>query len=724
MDTRIPPLKTLYGAGVIAFCALVISLLIAAQLPRIGIELTSDDHKKLVIEKVFSNSPAARAGLKAGDILVAIAPDRDSPFALDANAIVIDPDIFPNHDQFNGFLSKQSIVNEIITSNSFYLVINNQEFIPINETTHFKALWLPSWSWWMLGLGSCIFLLAISILAHDTSNPSARHLFLTGIGLWLASLFYAIYGSRELASFAPNIFYTLICLKHLSLSLFAWGGISLLWHYPKPMGMRKLYVIFTSLMIMSLCANSFQLFELPVHTYYFLPYVIPTAFGIFISFKQYLASRSSPVDRAIMLWFSSAIWISVIAVYIFHILPTLYYGEPTSNIIVQCMFFLLFVGFGFGVTKFRLFDIDRWWFNTWLLFFLALSILAVDTLVVLLWNESGQHAFSLALLICFWGYFPLREKLWRITFRGKQHYDVNDYLAEMVSAFNSSDYIDNREQAYIKVFSVIFKPAHQTIEEFNDGFSTQPTIKDNGLKLIIPLLHKKQLCLTGKHLGSRLFDSRDKAFTVSTLNMIKKIIDLNQEKLDALSRERSRIMRDLHDDVGARLLNLIHGTKDQKAIAHAQDTMNALRLSVIPLHSNNPRCLIDSIDDWHNETLNRLQDLEVSSSFNHEIPAGYNLGIREYINITKIIRELISNMIKHSQSKHLACYFTARNKMLELTMDQIGNSHTPTEFHNGTGLNNIDTRLTEIFGSISSRQLIIKDQISLRYRITIPLEKS
>lgn len=723
MLPKLPPLKYLVISSVISFLAISVSLFSVLELPRIGIELRADSDSQLVISNVFPGSPAMEAGIKAGSVLTGISKDGVSFLSLDSVAVIQDPDVLATFQDLNGFISFIQNVNQIAAANSFYLRLDNDITILITRTDNRQLGWLPGWYWWMLGLATFIFLLAASILGHKPTNRSGQHLFVTGIGLWCASVAYTVYGCRELAGVSASIFYTLIALKHISLGIFAWGGTTLIWQYPTKKKTGILYWAYSFLLIFIWGCNSFQVIEFPIHTYYFIPYLFPTTVGIYFTLKQYQSARSSPIDKAIMLWICSAIWVSVLTIYLLHILPVLYHQEPISNLVVQFMFSCLFVGFGFGVTKYRLFDIDRWWFNTWLIFFLGISILSVDAMLVYLWKINKQDAFSIALLLSFWIYFPLRERLWRFLFKKKRTYEVNDYLAEFVTLFSSSAEVADHNEKHKKLFSLIFKPS--SIEVIaNIGHTTlKPKIRKNGLELSIPIDPSKTLHLSGKDFGNHLFDSNDRGFSETAMSLARKVVEMSIREKQAEANERARIMRDLHDDVGSQLLHLIHGSTDAKAVSRAQDILSSLRLSVIPLHDNKSRKVSDSIDVWVFDIRERLLDVNIAFADFIQIEIDAYLGVREYINVTRILRELTTNLIKHSYTTSVSVAFSYQGEYLKVRYDQISNDCEPSSFLAGTGLNNIDSRIHEIEGCIDVSKLSIDNNPTLRYTLLIPLEE-
>lgn len=719
--TRTPPLSFIFSSGLVAALIFGASLIVLLSAPRIGVELQSNALNQVVVKQVHEDSPAQRAGLQAGDVIRAILVDHQ-PLSLDRNTLVLDPDIFATFAQFNTFIKHNQAIAKAFIAPVVTLQINNGENVNVRPNPRGNIRWLPSWYAWIMLLGSCILLIATAILAHNPTADSTFFLFITALGLWAGTLFHTLYAVRELVVPLPDHIHLLVALKHLAMSIFGLGGIALLWSYPTRLRFGIIFWLGTLLIVVCLVLNTLQWWELPIHAYYLLPYLLPTALGLYATLGQYRKSRASPINRAIMLWISSAIWVSVLIIYALYIAPTLISGYPISDIIVQFMFFILFLGFAFGVTKYRLFDIERWWFNTWLLFFLTLAVLVIDALVVLIWNISQASAFSITLLVSLWIYFPLREKLWKMIFRNRSHYQINNYLAHIIALFSSTDRINRHIQQYQDLFSLIYQPAAITLKLDDRHQIQRPALARNGLDLNVPLDASHYLVLTGKNRSRHLFNRKDQAFSASILNLTSKVSSLTESRQKAEANERARIMRDLHDDVGSKLLDLIHGSDDTKAIALARETLQSLRLSVIPLHQNSPRHLRDAIHSWRDEIQSRLEDAGIAYHDTLATTDDASLDVRQFINLTRILRELTSNLIKHSVTTSAQLQFCQAGEHLVVHYDQIGNIADPACFEAGSGLNNIASRLQEIAGRTNVESLRIAGTAALRYTINIPLQ--
>jgi len=117
-------------------------------------------------------------------------------------------------------------------------------------------------------------------------------------------------------------------------------------------------------------------------------------------------------------------------------------------------------------------------------------------------------------------------------------------------------------------------------------------------------------------------------------------------------RERKRIAADLHDDLGAKLLTIVHTSESDRISTLAREALEEMRLSVRGL-TGKPVQLLDALGDWRAEVVSRLSQANIIAEWKsppedivHTLPA------RAYVQTTRIFRESVSNIIKHSGATH------------------------------------------------------------------------
>jgi two-component system sensor histidine kinase UhpB len=129
------------------------------------------------------------------------------------------------------------------------------------------------------------------------------------------------------------------------------------------------------------------------------------------------------------------------------------------------------------------------------------------------------------------------------------------------------------------------------------------------------------------------------------------IAELRVEQI--AEKERKRIASDLHDDLGAKLLTIVHTSDNDRISTLAREALEEMRLSVRGL-TGRPMVLSDALADWRAEVVSRLGQAAIECEWRNpndiiEEP----LSSRTYVQTTRIIREAVSNIIKHSGASHV-----------------------------------------------------------------------
>ena len=129
--------------------------------------------------------------------------------------------------------------------------------------------------------------------------------------------------------------------------------------------------------------------------------------------------------------------------------------------------------------------------------------------------------------------------------------------------------------------------------------------------------------------------------------------EMAEQKLEQVTeRERKRIAADLHDDLGAKLLTIVHTSESDRISTLAREALEEMRLSVRGL-TGKPVQLLDALGDWRAEVVSRLGQANILAEW--KSPAEdviHTLQARAYVQTTRIFREAVSNIIKHSGATH------------------------------------------------------------------------
>ena len=135
--------------------------------------------------------------------------------------------------------------------------------------------------------------------------------------------------------------------------------------------------------------------------------------AIVFAATQWFYTRHKPVERAALLWFLLAIFLGTGLFAGFQLIPAALGMDlliPQS--VLFAVFLLMYAGIALGLLRYRLFDIDRWWFEIWSWLLGGIAVILVDFALVSIPALSNTAALSLALAAVGWIYFPLRQWFW------------------------------------------------------------------------------------------------------------------------------------------------------------------------------------------------------------------------------------------------------------------------------------------------------------------------
>ena len=221
--------------------------------------------------------------------------------------------------------------------------------------------------------------------------------------------------------------------------------------------------------------------------------------------------------------------------------------------------------------------------------------------------------------------------------------------------------------------------------------------------------------------GKLQLEQRVRDATVEIERNFRQLSELKVEQVT--ERERKRIAADLHDDLGAKLLTIVHTSESERISTLAREALEEMRLSVRGL-TGRPVRLDDALGDWRAEIIGRLAQAGIDGSWDAPEELPHTLSARAYVQTTRILREATSNVIKHSGAA--SCSVTASvddGDFLLIVQD------------NGDGISNeMDGRLDRGHGlaSMKNRAKQLQGQCLVEsgpgfgtvIRLTVPLDRA
>lgn len=176
-----------------------------------------------------------------------------------------------------------------------------------------------------------------------------------------------------------------------------------------------------------------------------------------------------------------------------------------------------------------------------------------------------------------------------------------------------------------------------------------------------------------------------------------------QAREQAAASERERIYADLHDDMGARLLQLVHAATTPQQADIARALLQDLR-DVVTRSRGTPGTLGDVLADIRGEVRQRLAAVDIGLEW-QEVDALPEpvLDTGRALHLHRIVREAISNVIRHAQARHVRIRVAHRSGRLDLELTDDGSGAGVNAAPVGSGLRGMRERAAELDAGIDWR---------------------
>jgi signal transduction histidine kinase len=248
--------------------------------------------------------------------------------------------------------------------------------------------------------------------------------------------------------------------------------------------------------------------------------------------------------------------------------------------------------------------------------------------------------------------------------------------------------------------SVLFDPLEIQISQDS---ALEPEIRANGMELFMPQTAvSPALLLRYPWSGRRLFNPSHLRLAAQAMTLAEQAGTSFNSYERGVMEERRRIARDLHDDVGARLLTSMHKPDLPKTRESLRLAMHDLRL-VISALSGDKRPIGDVLADLRHETIERVEAAGLRIVWP---PMADDLTPLEYVtrkNMVSAVREIISNALRHSGASRIDVLVTRQDGDLQITISDDGIGLPPAVQSSGTagmGLQSIRQRMTDTGGTL------------------------
>jgi signal transduction histidine kinase len=221
--------------------------------------------------------------------------------------------------------------------------------------------------------------------------------------------------------------------------------------------------------------------------------------------------------------------------------------------------------------------------------------------------------------------------------------------------------------------------------------------------------------------GKLQLEERVREATAEIEKNFRQMAELRVEQVT--ERERKRIAADLHDDLGAKLLTIVHTSDSERISTLAREALEEMRLSVRGL-TGRPVRLADALGDWRAEVVSRLAQAGIEGDWEAPEDLPQTLSARAYVQTTRILREATSNIIKHSGATHCSVKADIADGDFQLVVQDNGDGISDQidgRMDRGHGLASMKNRAKQLQG-----QCLVESGpgYGTVIRLTLPLDRA
>lgn len=332
---------------------------------------------------------------------------------------------------------------------------------------------------------------------------------------------------------------------------------------------------------------------------------------------------------------------------------------------------------------------------------------SIDLLFVAVFSFSQFASLTLALFLALGAYAAIRQ--WLLSqmmgMRALTTERMFEHLYRIAREVEARP--ERAADRMIELLRNVFEPL-ETVR--SEGRAKQSRIGGNGAVLIVPLPNLTQgptvdgiVTLRFAERGKRLFTPDDAKLADRVLEQLMRALAHDRAVERGRSEERARIAQDLHDDIGARLLTLMYKAPSKEMEDYVRHTLQDLKTLTRGLAAKK-HSLALAAAEWKTDVTLRLEaihcELEWNTAFDQDIP----LSMVQWSSLTRIVRELVSNVISHSRATRVQIDCALRQGRFTLVITDNGVGREPSRWSHGLGLGGIRKRVKLMGGTVAWRE--------------------
>ena len=260
--------------------------------------------------------------------------------------------------------------------------------------------------------------------------------------------------------------------------------------------------------------------------------------------------------------------------------------------------------------------------------------------------------------------------------------------------------------ALSRLLEELFDPFEVTL--LDKAVTTAHTLSD-GSAMLVPVPAIASALATGapatillRHAqqGRRLFTRDDVRLAERIGEQLRRTVAFDQAVEQGRSEERRRLAQDLHDDIGARLLTLMYKAQSPEMEDYARHTLQDLKTLTRGLAASN-QPLAHALGEWKADIAQRLSAAHITLKWTATQDADVVLSVVQWSALTRVLRELVTNVIAHAQARSIEIEVSLLNDRLSVTVSDDGIGQAPAQWAPGLGVGGVRKRLRQLGGEVA-----------------------
>lgn len=203
--------------------------------------------------------------------------------------------------------------------------------------------------------------------------------------------------------------------------------------------------------------------------------------------------------------------------------------------------------------------------------------------------------------------------------------------------------------------------------------------------------------------------------------MIARSLDQHQEYVEAITTERLRINRDMHDNIGILLLGALHAGAAERKDMLIRQTLSDLR-EIISNPDQTGLPLTQLVADLRAEIIDHLEAVGIDVRWRESgLPNAYLIPQISHT-LRSFLRESTSNIVRHSSAQAVDIELSSVAEQLTVTVQDDGKGFEASTVRLGNGFKNLAARVEQLGGTFDLSSTPAGTRISICLSVEIMSE--